>query len=68
MIRFQDNRPNRNWAQLTPYRLQALELEKGGVKTTATQLLRYGVCPCIALGHSYYLKCCFARHGSIRPE
>lgn len=63
MITFTNNMPHRNMRQLAYMRGQARELEAGGVKTTALQLLRYGVCPCIAMGS--YSRCCAVLHGDL---
>jgi hypothetical protein len=46
----------RKLEELVRSRRKAQALEDRGVRTLVTQLLRFGVCPCIALGR--FSTCC----------
>jgi hypothetical protein len=63
MPNFFDNKPFRDLKSLAAYRAQARELEDRGVQGTTLQLLRFGVCPCIAMGR--YSTCCGPKHGDL---
>ena len=63
MPEFFDNKPFRDLKFLAEYRRKAREFEANNISTTVTQLLRYGVCPCIALGR--YTTCCKVKHGDL---
>ena len=64
MIGFHNNRAHRDLYSLAPLRKQARRMESNGNITGATQLLRFGVCPCIIFGK--YNQCCGPLHGSLR--
>lgn len=55
--------PNRDLHSLAGMREQARLMERNGRKNTATQLVLFGVCPCVALGR--YDTCCKIRHGAL---
>lgn len=55
--------PHRTLRDLRRWQDKARSLEADEVKTTATQLLRYGVCPCVAMG--VYASCCGPFHGPL---
>ncbi len=63
MSAFFPEKPFRDLESLAKYRRKAREFEANNISTTVTQLLRYGVCPCIALGK--YSTCCKQLHGDL---
>jgi hypothetical protein len=63
MIEFFDNMPHKDLKALARWREQAREIEDRDVVTTTTQLLRFGVCPCISMGR--YSTCCGPKHGDL---
>jgi hypothetical protein len=63
---FFDNRPYRDIKNLAQLRQKARMLEDGAMRSLATQLLRYGVCPCMAMGR--YSTCCQKKHGPITHQ
>jgi hypothetical protein len=56
-------KPHRDVQSLARMRRQARAIEDNGLKTEATQLLRYGVCPCVTM--RAYANCCGPIHGDL---
>jgi hypothetical protein len=56
-------KPRRDMQSLARMRRQAKAIEDNGIKTAATQLLRFNVCPCVTL--RVYDKCCGPLHGDL---
>ena len=62
-MNWQDNRPNKLIGELRDWRAKARQIEHDGLINTVTQLLRFGVCPCVAMGR--YSTCCKPKHGPL---
>jgi hypothetical protein len=60
---FFPERPFRDLRNLAEWRKTARALENEKHVTLITQLLRYGVCPCVGMGR--YSTCCEKLHGLL---